>query len=123
MVADRVSLTYGHVAAIAAAATVGCWVASFFHVHETTIRGLIPAFVVAVGGSAFVGYIEPEPPLSGILLVPVAPLALWTCTWGRLGRLRGVTAGVVQTAVVLVPVVISLLWVLMGEGTGGVEEY
>ncbi len=108
-IAALVSLNYARVAAIAAAAIVGCCVASFFYFHESMTRGLIPAYAILVGGVAFVATIEPSRPLVGLLLAPAAPLALWSCAWGPLARLRGVKAAVVQSAVVLVPLACALL--------------
>jgi hypothetical protein len=118
-----VSVKFGQVAGIAAAAMAGCCVASFFHNHDSTTRGLVPAFAIIVGGLAFVGYIEPQQPLKGMLPVPAAPLALWASVWGPLARLRGVAAGAAQTAVVLVPLVIALVWLLFGEGAEQADGY
>jgi hypothetical protein len=118
-----VSLKFGQVAGIAAAATAGCWVASLFHNHDSTTRGLVPAFTIVVGGLAFVGFIEPQQPLKAMLLVPAAPLALWASVWGPLARLRGIAAGAAQTAIVLVPLAIALIWLLFGEGAGQTDGY
>jgi hypothetical protein len=113
-----VSVKFGQVAVVAAAATVGCLVASFFHSVQTNINvhGLIPAFVVVVGGLALVSFIEPAPPLYGMLLVPAASLTLWSYGWGPLARLGAVTAAGVQVAAVLVPLAISWIWAMLGEG-------
>ncbi len=118
MGAVEVSVKFGQVAVVATAAIVGCSVASSFDSRETKInaRGLIPAFVVVVGGLALVSFIEPAPPLYGMLLVPAAALTLWTYRWGPLARLGGVTASVIQVAAVLVPLAIAWIWAMMGEG-------
>ena len=34
--------------------------------------------ILIVGGSAFIGYIEPQPPLIGLMVVAMSPLALWS---------------------------------------------
>jgi hypothetical protein len=65
----------------------------------------MPVFAVLVGGSAFVGYIEPQPPLYGLLVLPAAPLALalvaWL-PWVRSGGIRALAIEATATVLVLV---------------------
>ena len=73
------------------------------------------ASVVIVGGAAFVGHIDPQPPLLPLLIVPCAPLALWACVYGPLGRLDGIKAHVAQTVAVVFPLVVTLVLLLLRE--------
>ena len=116
-IAATVSVRLGQVGGIAAAAMAGCGAASFFYSSRFMARGLIPVFTIVVGGLALVGCVEPERPLVGLLLMPAAPLALWACACGPLARARGVAAGASQAAVVLVPLVAAIAWVVIGEAT------
>ena len=92
-----------------------CFASIAFGAYETSPRGLIPAFMVVVGGTAFVGCIEPQQPVFAILLVPAAPLALWTCVWGPLARLRGAAAIAAQSIAVLITLAVALILALTGE--------
>lgn len=111
LVGISVSLMFGHVAVIVAAALLGCFASTFFVRKEAFARGLIPGFAILIGGLAFVGCIEPERPLVGILIAAAAPLALWSCAWGPLARLEGLLAKVAQTIAVLVPLIVAVVWV------------
>jgi hypothetical protein len=101
LLAAAVSLKYGQIAGIAAAALAGCGAAAFLAKRPPATRGLIPAFAVLVGGAAFVGCIEPQPPLARMLLAPAAPLVLWPFASGPLGRIDGKKVGLAQTAALL----------------------
>ena len=120
LIAAGVSIKYGQVAALAAAALAGCFGASFYTANRAVaIRGLIPVFVVLVGGLAFVGVIEPTPPLPIILVAPAAPLMLWLFAAGPLAHLKGLPAIAAQSAAVLLPLGIAIAWVaLTGEKDG-----
>lgn len=111
--AAGISLKYGQVAGIAAAALAGCFVCGVFDHQPLATRGLIPAFVVLVGGIAFVGCIEPQPPRYGALVMPAAPLLLWSFAFGPQARLSGKTAAIAQTVAVLIPLTIALVLVLV----------
>jgi hypothetical protein len=76
-IAAFVSLKYAQLAGLAAASLVGCSAAALFLRQHAEPRSVMPVFAVLVGGSAFTGYIDPQPPLTGLLLLPAAPLALW----------------------------------------------
>jgi len=118
VVAAFVSLRYGTIAGVAAASVFGCWLASLIHeVESSTAQSLIPVFVILLGGMAFVGYIEPEPPLTALLLIPAAPLALWICQIGRLARLQGTPAVVAQTLVVLAGLTCAVALVAIRQTT------
>lgn len=71
-----VSVLYGRIAALAAAATTGCFAACWFGDFEDAVRGLFPVSALLVGGSAFLAFIEPRPPEPGFLVIPLAPFAL-----------------------------------------------
>lgn len=118
MLAVFVSLTFARLAGVAAAAMAGCAVAAFRNGGPTMPRAVIPAFAVLLGGSLFVGSIEPDPALHGFLLVPAAPLGLWLCARGPLARHRGVTAGAIGLGAVLALLAIACVLVVMGESAG-----
>jgi hypothetical protein len=136
LITMEVSMMYGQLAAMAPASLAGCLVATLLtrsvsegpiptrSVSEessllplaTALRGLIPVYAVLVGGLAFVGTIEPAPPLWPIMLAPAAPLMLWLFAASPLARLKGWPAVATQTAAVLVPLILLIVWVaLLGE--------
>ncbi|MFB3107499.1 MAG: sulfatase-like hydrolase/transferase, partial [Pseudomonadales bacterium] len=118
VVAAFVSLRYGYLAGVAAASVFGCWLASLVaEMESSTAQSLIPMFVILMGGIAFVGYIEPEPPLTALLLIPAAPLALWICQIGPLARLQGTPAVVAQTLVVLAGLMFAVALVAIRQTT------
>jgi hypothetical protein len=124
VIAEPVSLQYGQVAGISAAALLGCGAAACFGISGPALRGLNPVYAVLVGGIAFSGSIEPEPAIYSILFAPLAPLMLWLCAYGPLARLAGRKAVAVQIAVVLVPLAILLAWTLLsGEPEYGEYDY
>ncbi len=114
LLAVAVSVKFGQLAGIATAALAGCWASSFFGAQAVSPRGMIPVFVVLVGGLAFVGCIEPQQPMFGMLLAPAAPLTLWAFTRGPLARLGGKQAAAAQMAIVLTPLAVAACWVLIG---------
>jgi hypothetical protein len=78
---------------------------------EIAVLGLIPVYVVLVGGSAFVGAIELPSPKWLLLLGPATPLLLWFFAWGPLSQLKGKAASSVQIIlVVLIPIVLLVWW-------------
>jgi hypothetical protein len=118
LIAYAVSVTYGRVAGLAAAALAGICVAAWLRFDAAELRGLIPAFAVAVGGAAYVACIDPQPPQLGLLLAPAAPLGLWVCAFGPLARLRGPSAAAVQTSAVAVPLIAAIIAVYSGSAEG-----
>jgi hypothetical protein len=116
LIAVTVSLRIGQVAGIAAAALLGCCVLPLRNQQAVAIRGLIPAFAVIVGGAAFAGSIEPQPPKIGILLASASILGLWACAWGPLTRLRGVGDTAAECTFVLVPLAVVGAWALFSGG-------
>jgi hypothetical protein len=123
LVAASVSVKFGQLAGIATAATVACLVSSLLRNDVDTTRGLVPVFTIVVGGLAFVGCVEPSTPLYALLLVPAAPLALWACASKALARLEGARSAAAQIAVVLVPLVVAILLVTLGDGAGATDGY
>lgn len=116
-IAIGVSLKLAQVAALAAAALTGCAAAGFVPrarlasgepARAISSRGIIPIFAVLVGGLAFVGAIEPDPPLPIVLLAPAAPLVLWLFAAGPLAKVSGWKAAALQVAAVLLPLAIAL---------------
>jgi hypothetical protein len=77
MVLVSVSVLYAQTGGLLVMALVGCCLATFWYGDAMQVRGLAPVWAIIAGGLAFVAYIEPEPPLEGLLLLPAAPLASW----------------------------------------------
>jgi hypothetical protein len=96
----------GRSAALPAGALAGCGVAGLLSKSGPSLRPLALPYAVMVGCYAYVGYVYPQPPLTPIAVLPFAPVALWICTRGPLGRLTGSRAAVAQCACVLIPLVV-----------------
>lgn len=111
--ATSLSLKYGQTAGIAAASLAGCCIGLLFFKDETAARGLVPVFTLVVGGCAFIGFIGHDPPKTGILVLPLAPILLWATVWGPLSRLRGFAGLTVQAAAVVVPLVIVTSFLIL----------
>jgi hypothetical protein len=96
---------------IAAAAAVGgvCFVAIFHH-EAAIVRGLLPAHVVILGGVLLAAQLSAGLPTSALVLIAIAPLALWLCEMGPLARLRGRWKSVIQIGVVCLP--LAAAWAL-----------
>lgn len=112
LLAAAISLRFGQLAGIAAAALAGCAVATRWQAEPIEVRGMLPVFAVLVGGCAFIGCIERQPPLSGLLLAPAAPLILWSFVYGPLATLPDKTAVAVQAATLLTIFSLAAVWVL-----------
>lgn len=115
-VAVFVSMKFGQVGTTTAAALLGYWGLDWIQAREGSVRGLIAVYAVTVGGLAFVGYINPLPTLPAMLLLPVAPLALWICRLAPLRRLSVITAGAVGTLAVLAALIGIFLWLFLVHG-------
>jgi hypothetical protein len=85
--AAEVSTTISELALIASAATFGCFLATLFG-GALDARGMVLPVVILVGGLAFTIHIEPDPPLRAMLLLPLAPLALWLSAIPAVARLK-----------------------------------
>jgi len=119
LVAVEVSLVFGQLAGIATAAIGGCFVSSFLSGQRLTGRSLIPVYVILVGGLAYVGTIEPDRPVFGILLAPAAPLTLWIFAAGPGAKLRGWSAAMAQAIAVVTLLAIAAGMVFLR----GASEY
>jgi hypothetical protein len=115
LLAAEISFTFGRLGIIAAAALGGCWAAGCLAKSAVVARSVIPVFAVMAGGLAYVGCIGREPPLWALMLVVAAPLALWACAIGPLSRMRGATAGVVQTMVVILPMLAAIACAMLAS--------
>jgi hypothetical protein len=116
----EVSLMFGQLTGIAAAALGGACVCGFLTGPNGAARGAIPVYVVLVGGLAYVGAIEPEQPVLGILLAAAAPLSLWGLAAGPGARLSGGRAWVVQIFMLTAWLAVAAALVGM-RGAGGEE--
>jgi hypothetical protein len=106
----EVSELFGRLAALPASALTGCAIASWLSPRPCDWRSIGLPFAVVVGGYAFTGYIYPTEPLTPLLIVPFAPLALWLCLKGPLARLKGRAAFLVQAVCVLTPIIAAVAW-------------
>jgi MFS family permease len=77
LVAYEVSLKFAQLAAIAATAIGVCTLVLLRRSIAASNLGLIPVFVVLLGGVALASTIEPTKPAVPLLIVPAAPLSLW----------------------------------------------
>jgi hypothetical protein len=102
----------------------GCWCFALLARSEssaetdpraTALRGLIPVYAMLIGGLAFIGTIELDPPQPTLLLAPAAPLVLWIFAFGPLAKLPGWKAATLQAAAVLVPLAILLAWIALAD--------
>lgn len=73
------SVVLAQLAAIAAGALAGSAIASAVgpKPSDSSLRSLVPVFVALVGGAAVVVAVEPDPPQTGLLAIPLLPLAMW----------------------------------------------
>jgi hypothetical protein len=109
LLAKDISLLFGHLAGIAAAAMIGVSLACARH-QEATSQALLPVYAILIGGLAFVGYLQPEPPAYALMLVPAAPLAAWIMVVAPLARLGSRLRGAVGLAAVFALLAAAAVW-------------
>ncbi len=114
------SLYYFQLAMLAAAALVGAGLGIRSWREPTAALGVIPLYAILVGGLALVGFLDMNPlfPAEGMLLVPLAPLALWLVAAGPLARRSGWAAVGVQFGVVIIASLIGLAALWAGQHFG-----
>ncbi|HEY6564858.1 MAG TPA: hypothetical protein VIY86_10205 [Pirellulaceae bacterium] len=110
VLAACVSLNYARVALCAAAGLVGCWLARGRGEGTRAIRGLLPAYSVAVGGIALVGCLQPTTPLWAILGLPVAPALLLSLPADPTGSRRGWKAWLIVHVPVFLFLAVVATW-------------
>ena len=118
---EQVSETFGRLAALPAGALAGCGIATLLSKELVDWRSLVLPFATVVGGYAFTGYVYPTTPVRPMLLLPLAPLALWMCTLEPLARLAGVRAVAFQAICVLTPLLIVAALLFARGGAVGVD--
>jgi len=109
MVAACVSVTYARLGGIAAGSLAGLCAADWWSRDVAAVRSLIPAAMISVAGIAFVGAVDPQPPLIGLMMLPAAPLGLWLRRIAPLGNPTGIRGLAVEAAIVIVPLVVISL--------------
>jgi hypothetical protein len=118
-VAIATSFKYGQVTVLAASALAGCWLAAALWNHrESTAassRSIAAAYAVLVGGMAFVGGVELEPPDPWLLLAPAAPLLLWVFAPAALERFQGWKLTCMQWGSVLTLLAAAVGWAAVGR--------
>jgi hypothetical protein len=107
LIAGFVSLTYGNVAVVPAAALAGCLIGGCF-VRGAPVQGLALPFAIVIGGWAFVGTVYPQQPFYFLLGAPLAPAALWCGVSGPIARMRGVPAALARLAAVALVLAIAM---------------
>jgi hypothetical protein len=110
-----VSLMFGEVAFIVTASLAGCALGLIGRKDETPVRAMLPMYVILSGGLTYVAYLDSFFPSHAIFILPLAPLALWICSIGPLSRLRGFAATAVQFGVVILPTLVGLGLLWLGE--------
>lgn len=118
VIAYETSITQAQVAGMAAGALAGIALAFGRRAGALELRGMIPAYVVVVGGMAYVGAIGPREPIYALLSVPAAPLALWLSAGGSLGRLQGHRAVLARGALVALALIAALALIHAGRWSG-----
>jgi hypothetical protein len=114
------SETFGRPAALPAGALAGCLAAALFTRAPIEWGGLVFPYSVVAGGYAYLGAIYPVTPLWTLLVIPIAPLALWICAISPWAKTRGPWAFIIQGICVLAPIVIVAA-ILIGRSAGGDE--
>jgi hypothetical protein len=115
VLAAQISLKFGQLALVVAAALLGCTLGSLATQGASLARALLPSYSVTVGGLMLVGHLELFTPNYVLLAVPLLPLALWLCAWGPLARIEGKPGVVLHFAVVLLPLAAAVAWLLRPE--------
>jgi hypothetical protein len=107
LVAAFVSVRFGLLGIIAAAALGGACVATIRNRDEVILRALLPAQVVVLGGVMLAAQVNVGLPSAALTLVPIAPLALWLCEKGPLSHMRGKWGYIVRFGAVCLPLAIA----------------
>jgi hypothetical protein len=115
------SETFGVMAALPTGALAGCAIAAMVAKETPDWRSAVLPFVVFLVGYAYTGAVYPTEPKWLMLLLPLAPLALWICTIGPLARLTGLRAVTLQAACVIVPLVLVAA-LLQAKANGGAAD-
>jgi hypothetical protein len=114
------SETVGRPAALPAGALAGCIAAATIVKSPVAWSGLIFPYAVVAGGYAYLGAIYPVTPLWSLLIMPIAPLALWISVVGPWAQTSGLRALILQSICVLTPIVIVAA-ILISRSAGGDE--
>ncbi|MEX0939481.1 MAG: hypothetical protein WDZ59_16580 [Pirellulales bacterium] len=96
VLAAQVSLKFGQLGVVVAAALLGCTLGSLGRKGVPLARAILPAYTIATGGLALAGHLELFTPHYELLAVPAMPLALWLCVYGPLARFQGRSGLAVQ---------------------------
>lgn len=113
--AASVSLKYGLIAGLVAAALGGAWLATLLQTEKFAriARGAILSFAFVAGGVAYVGAIDHDSPRYTFLLVPLAPLMLWCFASGPLSRVQNFRRAAAEIGLVLAMAAIVIAWLLL----------
>lgn len=105
----EISLRYGQLAGVLAAALGGCWLGlgGRSAAGEGLMRGTGLLYAITLGGLMLSVFLSPGTPPWHLLLVLFAPLSLWFCGIGPVARLEGWRALLVRAAAVGVPLAVA----------------
>jgi hypothetical protein len=106
MISEQISLSDGLVVVAAAAGLAGVALGAWLAGSADQAVGLSVPFAITVGGWAWIETLS-EVRLWPLLLVPIAPLALWVTRTGPLVRLRGPAALAVPSVAILIVIVVA----------------
>ena len=117
------SETFGWPAALPAGALAGCIAGGLLWKAPVDWGGLVFPYAIVAGGYAYLGAVYPVTPLWMLLVVPIAPLALWLCTVGRWAQPQGIRSFIIQGICVLTPIVIVAALLISRSAGGGAEDW
>jgi hypothetical protein len=96
VIGGLVSLRLAQLAAIAASALLGAFLATITSrrsSEEASGESVLAVYAVLVGGIAWIACVEPDPPQPGLLAIPLLPAAMWIAVvpaaYAGINRRRG----------------------------------
>ena len=112
------SLRFAQIAGMAVAAFWGCAVAIRLVSRASTFDGAAAFYSVTVTGLLLVGKVNSyaEVPVICYVLLPLAPLMLWTSVRGPLARLQGLSRLACQVAIVVTPLAGAVIVAIIAGG-------
>lgn len=114
MILATVSVRYSQLNLLLLSGLLGCCVSAIWFHEASALRCLVVVFAYLSGALAFVGYIEPRPPLAGLLVLPAALFGLWLIQPKSFPEKSRVVP-VLQLGVVLVGLSVGIGWILLAS--------
>lgn len=111
-IAGLISFKLAQLSLLATSATAGCALIMLV-TRSWSTAGLPLGLTVMLVGGAFVGAIQPQPPVAGLMILPAAPLALWLSGGLPIGRWPFLGSGVARLLPVMLLVAAVTVWLLI----------